>query len=168
MWPECRAGACAKGAEAWVLALGVPHAPVGPGGLPLILAGWGAVISPLGIAQDATQGTRARKAALWRHCETAGGQVSCERRLPYPARLFPCRATGPRPRVHFDLCVDSKPVVLAEHTAEPGNFASIARRVLERVPEVDGKTSFTVDPYVMAHQLDRLTRASLSCTRAPA
>jgi len=49
---------------------------------------------------------------------------------------------------------DSKPVVLAEHTAEPGNFASIARRVLERVPEVDGKTSFTVDPNVCHVTID--------------
>merc|ERR1711998_255131 len=48
----------------------------------------------------------------------------------------------------------SRPPVLSEHTATTGNFQTVARRILEKVPNKDTKATYTYEQHVLHVMVD--------------
>jgi len=42
-------------------------------------------------------------------------------------------------------CVANKDVVLAEHMTKTGNFTKVVKRILEQIPQQDGKMSYVYE-----------------------
>jgi len=49
---------------------------------------------------------------------------------------------------------NARPVVLSEHTAATGNFQTVARRILEKVPNKDTKATYTYEQHVFHVMVD--------------
>ena len=76
-------------------------------------------------------------------------------RAPAPAALCaPTRAAAPA-AIFYSL-VARKTVVLAEFTGRTGNFPTVTRTLLTKIPEADGKQSYLYDTCVQRRIASRL------------
>ena len=66
-----------------------------------------------------------------------------------PSRLPPPlpRCCAPLAAIFYSL-VARKTVVLAEFTGRTGNFPTVTRTLLQKIPEADGKQSYLYDTFV--------------------